>query len=239
MGHRSLTIGEPGSLRINRQDAVSARNPHEITMTRTSSPWDEDYLLRGRLYGGSPPPVPPLPGSSRILEIGCGDGRTVLSLLQKNYSVTALDSSAPAIVLCRRACTDPDRLRLLIADGTRAPFRDESFDVIIASHITGHLYGNMRRDLAAEMNRLLVFGGRLCFCDFSTRDFRYGKGQETEPGTFVRKNGISTHYFTRDEVLALFFGLVVRSLVHKPWGMRIRGRTYLRDELEGEFIKSL
>ena len=206
-------------------------------MTGTDSPWDEDYLLRGRLYGGSAPPLPRLPVFSRILELGCGDGKTVSSLVRKDYSMTAIDRSFPAISLCRHFCTDPDRLRLLIADVTQTPFKNESFDVVIASHITGHLAEGMRRKLAGEVIRLLVCGGSLYFRDFSIKDFRYGRGEETEPGTFTRKNGISTHYFTRDEITALFCGLVVRSVVHHSWEMRVRGKILLRDELVAEFKK--
>jgi SAM-dependent methyltransferase len=208
-------------------------------MTGTISPWDNDYLRRGRLFGGSAPPLPRLPGSSRILEIGCGDGKMVSSLVRKDYSVTAIDLSAPAVLLCRSVCTGPGRVQLLIADGTRAPFKDECFDVVIASHVAGHCSEGMRRKLAGEVFRLLVCGGNCYFRDFSTGDFRFGRGEETEPGTFLRKNGISTHYFTRDEVSALFSGFIVRSVTNNTWGIRVRGKTLLRDEIVGEFKKPL
>jgi SAM-dependent methyltransferase len=208
-------------------------------MTGTGNPWDEDYRRRGRLYGGSAPPLPRLPVSSRILELGCGDGKTVSSLVRKDYSVTAIDSSSPAVSLCRHVCTDPDRLRLLVADGTQTPLKNESFDVVVASHITGHLPGSMRRNLAGEVFRLLVPGGMLYFRDFSVKDFRYGRGEETELGTFTRRNDISTHYFTIEEISALFSGFVVRSLVHHSWAMRIRGTGFHRDELVAELVKPL
>ena len=208
-------------------------------MTGTDSPWDKDYLRRGRLYGGSAPPLPRLPLSSRILELGCGDGKTVSSLVEKDHSVTAIDSSAPAVLLCRKVRTDPDRVRLLIADGTQTPFKNESFDVVIASHITGHLPGSLRRNLAGEVFRLLVCGGILYFRDFSIKDFRYGRGEAAEPGTYTRRNGIPTHYFTIEEIPALFSGFVVRSLVHHSWEMRVRGTIFLRDELVAELVKPL
>jgi SAM-dependent methyltransferase len=206
-------------------------------MTGTVSPWDKDYVCRGRLYGGSAPPLPGMPASARLLEIGCGDGKTVSQLVQKGFPVTALDRSPPAVSLCRRVCTDPDRLRLVVADGTQAPFRSGSFDAVIAFHVTGHLPEGRRRKLAAEIQRLLVPGGTFYFRDFSVRDFRYGKGGVTEPDTFIRKNGIITHYFTGTEICSLFTGLVVRRLEHHAWEMRIRGRAFLRDELVAEFQK--
>jgi SAM-dependent methyltransferase len=201
------------------------------------NPWDSDYERRGRLWGGSAISIPQLPPSSRILELGCGDGKTVSSLVQAGGCVTAVDFSPRAATLCRNTCTDPDRVRIIIADIRKTPFRDESFDVIIASHVCGHLAQVGRFRLAREIPRLLVPGGRIFFRDFSVSDFRYGRGVETEAGTYMRKNGISTHYFTEDEVRLLFSGLPVRSLVQDRWAMRVRGMDLPRAEIVAEFEK--
>jgi SAM-dependent methyltransferase len=141
--------------------------------------------------------------------------------------------------MCRKTCTDPDQVRVLVGDVRRTPFRDESFDIVIASHITGHLSLYGRRDLAGEILRLLAAGGTMFFRDFSTGDFRYGRGEETETGTFVRKNGITTHYFTDQELPALFSGLAVRSLVQHRWGMQVRGIVLPRAEIVAEFKKPI
>jgi cyclopropane fatty-acyl-phospholipid synthase-like methyltransferase len=206
-------------------------------MNRKKNPWDEDYLRRGRLYSGSAALLPSLPRSSRILELGCGDGKTVSHLVRKGFSVTAIDFSPRAASLCRRSCTDPERAVILIADTRQIPFRNESFDGIIASHITGHLSLSGRHQLAREVLRLLRRGGTMHFLDFSTADFRYGQGRETETGTFLRKNGITTHYFTADEVQALFTGLHVKSLVQHQREMHVRGSVLPRAEIVAEFQK--
>jgi SAM-dependent methyltransferase len=207
-------------------------------MTMSRNPWNENYLRRGRLWGGSASSLPPLPRSSRILELGCGDGKTVSMLVQKGYHVTAVDFSRQAALLCRNACPHPDRVGIAIADVRQVPFRNESFDGIIASHITGHLDGAGRRQHACEVNRLLAPGGVMYFRDFSVGDFRFGKGEETEEGTFLKKNGITTHYFTDDEVRTLFAGLSVQSLVQHQWVMQVRGKSFPRAEIVGEFIKT-
>lgn len=206
-------------------------------MNASRNPWDDDYLHRGRLWGGSTPSLPGLPGSYRILELGCGDGKTVSSLVQAGCSVTALDISPHAASLCRKTCLDPDRVSLLIADTRQIPFRNESFNGIITSHITGHLTLAGRRQLACEVLRLLIPGGMLYFRDFSIGDFRFGRGEETETGTFLRKNGIATHYFTEDEVRSLFTNFKIHSLVQHQWKMRIRGRIFIRAEIVAECKK--
>jgi SAM-dependent methyltransferase len=206
-------------------------------MNAGRNPWDDDYLRRGRLWGGSTPSLPRLPGSSRILELGCGDGKTVRPLVQAGCSVIALDISPQAALLCRKTCPEPDRVGLLVADSRQIPCRDESFDGIIASHIAGHLDRDGRRQLACEALRLLIPGGTFWFRDFSTGDFRCGRGEETEEGTFLRKNGIATHYFTDDEVRSLFTRFEERSLVQHMWEMRVRGRIFLRAEIVAEYKK--
>ena len=202
------------------------------------NPWDDDYRRRGRLWGGRSTSLQGLPYSSRILELGCGDGKTTGSLVRNGFCVTAVDFSPAAVSLCRNTCPDPDQATLLIADTRKTPFCTASFDVIIASHITAHLNDDGRRKLASEVFRLLVPGGILYFRDFSTADFRYGRGLETEAGTFARKNGIATHYFTREEVLTLFHHLSVRSLVEHRWKMRVRGIVLPRAEIIVEFKKN-
>jgi cyclopropane fatty-acyl-phospholipid synthase-like methyltransferase len=206
-------------------------------MAAGKNPWDDDYQRRGRLWGGSAPLIPRLPRSSRVLDLGCGNGKTTTSLVRAGCRVTAIDLSPHAATLCRNSCTDTDRVGILIADCRESPFRDGSFDAVIASHIIGHLSLSGRRQLAEEVHRLLVHGGTLHIRDFSCRDFRYGHGEETEPGTFTRKNGIATHYFTDDEIPALFSGLAVQSFEQHHWEMRVRGIVFPRAEIVAEFLK--
>jgi SAM-dependent methyltransferase len=206
-------------------------------MAAGQNPWDDDYKRRGRLWGGSTPFLPRLLRSSRVLELGCGNGKTTSALMQGGCRITAIDISPHAATLCRNTCTDPDLVGILIADSRKTPFHDESFDTIIASHIIGHLSLSGRRQMSGEVQRLLMGGGTIYFRDFSCGDFRYGHGEETETGTFRRKNGIATHYFTDAEVLTLFSGLAVKSFEQHRWEMRVRGRDLPRAEIVAEFKK--
>ncbi|OPX65060.1 MULTISPECIES: bifunctional 2-polyprenyl-6-hydroxyphenol methylase/3-demethylubiquinol 3-O-methyltransferase UbiG [unclassified Methanoregula] len=206
-------------------------------MESGTDPWDMEYRQRGRLWGGSPPPLPRLSQCSRVLELGCGDGRTTAALAQAGCPVTAIDISSRAAALCRSACTGLGQAEILVASTLAAPFRPGSFDVIMASHIAGHLPVPDRAYLADEVFRLLAPHGRLYFRDFSVSDFRYGRGTEIGPGTFLRKTGIATHYFTAGEVRNLFCGLDLLSLEEHRWEMRIRGIVHPRAEIAAVFRK--
>jgi MPBQ/MSBQ methyltransferase len=169
-----------------------------------------------------------------VLEIGCGDGKS-LAAMSARWKVVGLDISPAALRLAglvkRDAC-------IILADGCRLPLASERFDAVFAIHVAGHLFEQERRFLAQESARVLVTGGRLFFWDFSGEDMRVGLGEEVESGTFRRKSGIITHYFNESEVEDLFSELKLDFIGTRRWEMRIKGERMVRAEVEAAFIKS-
>ncbi|MCK9564573.1 MAG: class I SAM-dependent methyltransferase [Methanothrix sp.] len=196
--------------------------------------WDKDYASRGRLWGGGVKNLPALPEGSSVLELGCGDGKT-LSALPVDWKVVALDISQEALHLARHV---RDGVSLVMADAGRLPLKEKSFDAIFAFHVTGHLLASDRSALAREAARALVPGGQLFFRDFCELDMRAGQGEEVEQGTFQRGSGILTHYFTESEVEKLFCDLPITSIGTHCWKMRVKGEDLVRAEVEAVFIKS-
>jgi SAM-dependent methyltransferase len=202
-----------------------------------SGPWEEDYTRRGMLWGGLTHNLPDLPSRSGVLELGCGNGKTLFAMLQRGWDVTAIDFASPAITLSRRVTGDASRGHFMVADARCPPFKNESFDAVFAIHVIGHMYKPERAQIASSLLHILKPGGILFFSDFSTDDFRFGKGHETEPATFRRGNGIITHYFTRDEVIDLFSKLTPVSIRIYQWPMRVLGSTLARSEIRATFSK--
>lgn len=97
---------------------------------------------------------PALPEGSNVLELGCGDGKT-LAGMPDGWLSYALDFSLPALRLSRSLSL---AARLILADACRLPFLDSVFDAVFAFHVTGHLLLPGRRALAAEAARVLVPG---------------------------------------------------------------------------------
>lgn len=197
--------------------------------------WDKDYQTRGRLWAGGLPSLPDLPSGSRVLELGCGNGKTLSAMLRYPWTIAALDVSAEAVLLGRVAAQE--KADFLVADACHVPFRDLSFDAVFAFHVIGHALHADREKMTSEATRVLKRGGKLFFRDFGVEDMRSGTGVEVEPGTFRRGLGVTTHYFTEDETEDLF-GMMkpVTVLTHK-WKMRVRGKDFLRAEVEAEFQK--
>jgi SAM-dependent methyltransferase len=206
-------------------------------MFANDNPWENEYSRKGRVWGGSVHFLPPLSTSDKVLELGCGNGKTFAALLGTGAEITGVDFSLSAARLCRSLTVKSPKGEVIVADARHLPFTDASFDVVIAFHIMGHLPAEGRRCCAREAGRVLRPGGTLYFSGFSTGDFRAGTGCETEPCTFRKKNGISTHYFTEEDVMTLFGNLSCCSCGTRRWPLIVRGQQYPRAEIAAIFKK--
>ena len=201
------------------------------------SAWDRDFRLRGNLYGGVSFPLPNLASGSRILDVGCGNGKSLAAMGKKGWTVTAFDYSERAVRLCEQQCHNYSGIEFVRGDARRLSFRCNTFDVVFATHVAGHLLSEERVMLADEVTRVTRPGGTVYFRDFGTGDFRCGSGERVEDQTFRRGAGAVTHYFTAEEISGLFSKFRSQSVSLEHWSMRIRGRTYQREEIIGEFGK--
>lgn len=197
--------------------------------------WEKDYRNRGPLWGGGIPILPDLPSGSRVLELGCGNGKTLSAALRYPWIIAAIDVSAEAVKLGRIG--SPESIYFLVADACFLPFRDQAFDAVFAFHVVGHVPLAKRERMASEVIRVLKFGGKLFFGDFAADDMRAGRGEEVESGTFRRGKGIITHYFTEEETASLFCKLVPLSIRTHRWKLLIRGKGMIRSEVQSVFQK--
>ena len=151
------------------------------------------------------------PGMS-VLDVGCGDGKTTEKLM-RTAEVLGCDFSREAL-LHLRSQRDPERkVNLVQCNITEMPFESEKFDVVSCVHALSHMRENDRAKAAGQMVRVLRPGGYLFVEVFGRGDIRYGEGEPTEDASFLRGNGIMTHYFQEGEVAGLFPGLRVEAQV--------------------------
>lgn len=206
-------------------------------MKDESGAWDNAYLSKGAVWGGAVHDLPFLPSDSRVLELGCGNGKTLSAMIQRSWDVTAIDFSACAVVISRKNTVTLQKGDYCVADARYLPFAPGSYDAVFAIHILSHLNKNDRIRAAAEAARVLKTGGLMYFSGFSTEDFRSGKGTAVENGTVTRGSGISTHYFSEPETLDLFCHLSSVAIRTKRWALRVRGQEFPRAEVQAAFIK--
>jgi ubiquinone/menaquinone biosynthesis C-methylase UbiE len=160
-------------------------------------------------------------------------------MMEKGWNISAMDCSITALQLCRPVAGNAGRVNLVAGDAVYLPFRDSVIDAVFSLHVAGHLTGPGRTIFTREVLRVLRPGGQIIFRDFGTEDFRCGKGEMIEPGTYRRGTGSSTHYFTEDEVSRLFSNFSCISIDIHGWSMRIKGLEYPRCEITAIFEKSV
>jgi SAM-dependent methyltransferase len=204
---------------------------------KDSEAWDKDYLQRGALWSGTVHHLPVLPQGSQVLELGCGNGKTLSSMIQRHWDVTAIDFSPCAVRMGKTITDTAPHGFACVADARWLPFAPGSFDGVIAIHVLSHMVSSDRAHAAAEAMGMLKKGGILYFSGFSLEDFRSGKGSFTEPETICKNSGIITHFFTEQEVQDLFSPLHLQSVTTKRWSLRVRGQDFPRAEIQALFIK--
>ena len=141
--------------------------------------WDRDYRQRGRLYGGGVR-LPPLPDGARVLEIGCGDGRTLTALDGRPCTVVGLDRSSAALALCRPAGELPAPARPWRRPSPAVPGRSVQRGPLPprpGPRARGRAAVDGGRGRARDRAR-----GRLHLRVFSHEDLRAGAGREVERG---------------------------------------------------------
>lgn len=98
------------------------------------------------------------PGT-KVLEAGCGTGRTACYLAGLGCSVTAIDRNEEMIKRAKyRARISGHPVRIVHADVTSMPFPDETFDAVFAESVTAFTKGSTA---IREYWRVLRHGGVL------------------------------------------------------------------------------
>lgn len=190
-------------------------------MTPPKTTWDGIFQRHGIVFPDPHEDMPELlrlleaTGARTALDLGCGSGRHVVALARQGLTVCGLDSSAEGLRLTRHAL---DQLGLA-ADlrlhdmFDSLPYADGFFDALIAIQVIHHAPLAPIQRLAGEIARIVRPGGVL----FVTVPQQRNQGkhfEQIEPGTFIpldgREAGLPHHYFSPDELRALFdqFALV-------------------------------
>lgn len=123
-----------------------------------------------------------IPHTAKILDFGCGAGRTVYSLSDQGYINTVGYDIKDYLSLRNPA----DRSRFFIADasGDRLPFDDNTFDLIISEQVLEHVMDQI--GLLRELHRVMRPGG----CAIHVFPARYSP---IEPHIHVPFGGIVEH----------------------------------------------
>lgn len=201
-------------------------------MANSRTAWNKAYASGRMQWRGSQRLELDIREGSRVLEVGCGNGKTLVPLISKKLDLYAVDFSSAAVENAKEFVKlTGKKCEVSVQDVCDLQFADSFFDYALCIHVLGHLTRQQQEKAVSEMSRVLRPGGRLYVRAFTVNDFRRGKGEEREPDTFVRK-GIATHYFTEAELRALIGDwLRIEKCEPDKWTVRYDGKDYGREEL--------
>jgi SAM-dependent methyltransferase len=152
-----------------------------------------------------------LPSGARVLDLGCGAGRHLLSLAQGGFRVFGSDLSPEGLRLSKQWLNrDGFEAPVLLAEMTRLPFMSLSFDGAISINVLNH--GTLAEGVLAvkEIHRSLKDKAPFFFLIIGRDDFRCGEGDQIEHFTFVHRQGIEAgvahHFYTQGEIQQLVSG---------------------------------
>ena len=175
-------------------------------MARGREAWQRLYSRRGYHYGGEGDLSllePYLGPDMLVLDAGCGDGKST-QRLAKFSEVVGADYSREGL-LSLRSQRAPDRyVNLVVCNILSLPFESEKFDAVVCVHTLSHMSERERRAAASELVRVLAPGGHVMLEGFGVGDIRFGRGETIEDASFLRGDGVVTHYFRRGEMASLF-----------------------------------
>ena len=95
--------------------------------------------------------------SDRVLELGCGFGRSLFSLCRAALQVAAVDISEQMISAAREVCQE-ENVSFHVSPSETLPFSEKSFDVIVCYAAFDAMY---QTEALLEMNRVSRSGARI------------------------------------------------------------------------------
>ncbi|MGI6472487.1 MAG: class I SAM-dependent methyltransferase [Candidatus Methanomethylophilaceae archaeon] len=156
--------------------------------------WDDFYRKQPRAWRGfKEVPNLGLPKNSKVLDTGCGNGKTCSCLIGLDFDVTGIDFSSCAIKSCSEIYGD--KAVFVTGDCLDLPFSDSVFDGVYAVHITENFDDGGVRRFSSECFRVLKPGGKLFVRSFSPEDMRSDKPV---------RDGIRYVHRMPEEITALF-----------------------------------
>jgi 2-polyprenyl-6-hydroxyphenyl methylase / 3-demethylubiquinone-9 3-methyltransferase len=182
-----------------------------------------------------------------ILDIGCGAGMLANELQLAGHHLTGVDISASSLEIAKKR-DSTKKVRYLEASGYALPFRDESFDVVVATDLLEHV--ERPEMVIREASRVLRKSGLFFMHTFNRNIVSYLliiKGVEwfvnRAPKNmhvyklFIRPKELKIMCRNESLVIDLFQGLVPDPTNRAFWKMLYSGR--VQEEFRFRFVKNL
>ena len=179
-----------------------------MTAPSQKDAWNEFYRTQPRPWKGAVRNKTKFPfrEGDKVLDIGCGNGKTSSALAEEGYSVIGIDISDVAVETCKKIYGS--KMRFVCASADSVPLDDNEVDGVVMVHVLEHLTDDEILITMKEVRRVIRTGGKIFVRVFHNDDMRSGKGERTEDGAVIRGNGIRYRYFDETRLKNVFSGFL-------------------------------
>jgi len=138
-----------------------------------------------------------------LLDVGCNWGRWSIRAAQKGYRPVGIDPSLDAVLAAQRISRQLGLdAQFVVADSRHLPFADGAFDVVFSYGVLQHFSKENARITLAEMDRVLIDGGKV----LAQMPNKYGirSFQQQWRRGFTEGEAFEVRYWTPSELVKTF-----------------------------------
>ena len=192
-------------------------------------PWEVIYARDGRVFNELLPAFHEAAQKfnehlcSRILDLGCGNGRHVIGFSKLGFEVVGFDISPSGLDLTDSWLQEENLPSALIRGDYRhgLPFKDNSFQAIFSTQVIHHAVLDEIRYAIKEIWRVLQEDG-LAFITVAGKTHSTSSYEEIEPGTYIPldgdEKGLPHHIFSKDEIRIEFSNFQILEITSRAEG---------------------
>ena len=103
---------------------------------------------------------------AKVLDVGCGSGRSVFDILSKTKNIVGIDHSDRAVADAKNNFSRYPSIKILKADAAQLPFDNEEFDFVICMTTFAN-FADKKFKALEEMRRVLKDSGKIIISVFS------------------------------------------------------------------------
>lgn len=135
-----------------------------------------------------------------VLELGSGDGNTASQMLNKANRIVCLDIAKSSFQVL--PIKDLPVVKT-VGDARSLPLKSNNYTTVICRHVLTHAKHGDEMLILQEISRVLSDNGTVLIKVFTPNDMRFGKGENIEPGTFLRGDNLIWRFYSEEELKGL------------------------------------
>lgn len=158
--------------------------------------------------------------NQKVLDIGCGNGRNILSIADITRTITGVDIDSKAVEDTEQNTIQYPKIKVVQGNVTSLPLKDKSFDVVIFSMTLVNL-DNQKEKALSEMKRVIKDNGKIIISVYSEKALSERRKIYSQVGVPIINESNGKFIFDKEGFVSEQFSMKdIRQLI-KPIGLKI------------------